>query len=441
MKPRPIVHLDRPVKKPKLSIILIDWAVRESFHTLHYLNQQTVSRDEYELLWVEFYDHRPEGLDRMVHRNPTAPLLDRWVSLGYPRELLYHKHRLYNVGILAARADVCVLCDSDAIYSPTFIASLIQAYQESPDAVYHLDQVRTRCRDFYPFNYPTIEQVIASGCYNWTGTTTTGLVNHSDHCHDANYGACMAARRRDLLAVGGADEHRDYLGYMCGPYELTFRLMNYQARLPIWLTNEYLYHTWHPNTSGTNTEYRGPHDGRGLSLRALDSLSRCRIQPVQRSPLMNADWLGRFPNLPRALSRLSERPESCWLPDNIPTAHPDYVYFPFRHGNGFNSFWHRGRWYALPEWEGELDPERARAGDYDILYTADRTEDLDPQHLQSPFARPVSSLGTVGFLSRAARAHPWYALPGRLWRKLRNQFRPGVAARHLWGPVPACVAK
>jgi hypothetical protein len=40
----------------------------------------------------------------------------------------------------------------------------------------------------------------------------------------------MAARRRGLLAIGGADEHIDYLGYMCGPYELTFRLMNYQAR-------------------------------------------------------------------------------------------------------------------------------------------------------------------------------------------------------------------
>ena len=38
--------------KPKVSVILIDWGVRESFHSVHYLNRQTVNRDDYELIWV-----------------------------------------------------------------------------------------------------------------------------------------------------------------------------------------------------------------------------------------------------------------------------------------------------------------------------------------------------------------------------------------------------
>lgn len=436
MKPCPVVHLDRPVKNPKLSIILIDWAVRESFHSLHYLNRQSVSRDEYELLWVEFYDHRPEGLAQMVQQS-SAPLLDRWVSLGYPRDGLYHKHRLYNVGIVAARGDVCVICDSDAIFSPTFVASLIQAYQGNPDAVVHLDQVRSRSRDFYPFNYPMIEQVLASECDNWLGTTTTGLFTKQDQCHHANYGACMAARRRDLLAVGGADEHIDYLGYICGPYELTFRLMNYQARLPIWLTDEYLYHTWHPNTSGHNTEYRGPNDGRGMSLRALDVLSRCQIRPTRPSPLITP---GRPRSLADALETLADRSEPAWLPANAPTAAPDYVYFALRHPCGFNYFCHRGDWYALPEREGELDVDRARSGDYEILYTSDRCEALDRQVLRSPYVRPSSALSTVGRLMRATRIHPWHAIPGRLWRKTCNVLRPVFPPRPLWEARPARLA-
>ena len=32
-------------KQPKVSFILLDWSVRESFHFLHYLSQQTVPRE------------------------------------------------------------------------------------------------------------------------------------------------------------------------------------------------------------------------------------------------------------------------------------------------------------------------------------------------------------------------------------------------------------
>ena len=36
---------------PKLSLILLDWSVRESLHLLHYLGRQDVPRDAFEDGW------------------------------------------------------------------------------------------------------------------------------------------------------------------------------------------------------------------------------------------------------------------------------------------------------------------------------------------------------------------------------------------------------
>jgi len=41
----------------KVSIILTDWSVRESYHAIDYLNRQTILRQYYEIIWVEYYDH------------------------------------------------------------------------------------------------------------------------------------------------------------------------------------------------------------------------------------------------------------------------------------------------------------------------------------------------------------------------------------------------
>src|SRR5512144_341811 len=68
----------------KISVILIDWRARESFHSLHYLNRQTLPREQYELIWLEFYRHKPSVLAELVAKN-AAPL-DQWLIAGYPNE-------------------------------------------------------------------------------------------------------------------------------------------------------------------------------------------------------------------------------------------------------------------------------------------------------------------------------------------------------------------
>jgi hypothetical protein len=394
--------------------------VRESFHSLYYLNRQTVDRADYELIWVEFYDRKPEGLCRMVA--PSAgrpPVLDRWLVLGYPDECLYHKHRLYNVGILAADGDLCVICDSDAVFRPTFVESVLAALAETPNAVVHLDEVRNVNRGYYPFNYPSLHDILERGCGNWSGKTTLGLDDSPDMLHHANYGACMAAWRRDLLAIGGADEHPDYLGYVCGPYEMTFRLLNY-GRDERWLRDEYLYHTWHPNQYGSNTDYHGPHDGYHLALLALESRVTQRLGPCVRNP-----WLTRLPwGRPRTTRQLLDliggREEPGWRRGAARDV--ERVYWVDREHHGFDVFHWAGTWYALRAGGGMLDPAKVRRGAYRELWQAPTRLGL---HERLPGAGPArDGVGTGASLPRRlwrqVRTQPLHRLPGRLARKARR---------------------
>src|SRR5262245_6614636 len=101
-------------RQPDLSIVLLDWSVRESYHSLDYLGRQTAARERYELIWIEYYDTQPRVLRERL-RSAVRPPFDQWIVLGMPRDSYYHKHLMYNVGIAAARGRVINICDSDAM--------------------------------------------------------------------------------------------------------------------------------------------------------------------------------------------------------------------------------------------------------------------------------------------------------------------------------------
>jgi len=274
-------------ERPKVSLILLDWSVRESFHLLHYLAKQDAPRDTFEVLFIEYYSRVSEairGFDGEV---------DTWLLLEMPEDCYYHKHLMYNAGIAHARGEICVICDSDAMVKPGFIRAIAEAFEHDPDLVLHLDQFRNNRRDFYPFNYPSFDAVEGEGCINNAGGMTTGILDRKDPIHTRNYGACMCARRTDLIAIGGADEHVDFVGHICGPYDMTFRLVN-SGKKEFWHPTEFMYHTWHPGQAGVDN-YLGPHDGRHVSSTSLAALSSQRVRPLLENP---------------AILRLRERPDT-----------------------------------------------------------------------------------------------------------------------------------
>jgi hypothetical protein len=261
--------------KPEVSLVLLDWSVRESFHLLYYLSQQTTPRDSFEVIIIEYHSRVSEGIREFESE------VDSWIVLDMPETCYYHKHLMYNVGIAAANGNIVMIGDSDAMVKESFIESINTHFRNEPNSVYHIDQFRNSRREFYPFNYPSFEEVLGDGCVNIEDGKTSGVLNTTDPIHHRNYGACMCAHRSDLIEIGGADMHIDFLGHICGPYDMTFRLMN-KGRREVWDMEEFMYHTWHPGQAGADN-YLGPHDGRHMSTTALEALSSGRKMPIVES--------------------------------------------------------------------------------------------------------------------------------------------------------------
>ncbi len=306
-------------------MILLDWDCRQSFHIFDYLSKQNVPRDWFEVIWIEYYDRTAPEIARRVQdagARGGAPPVDRWIVMNIPRTAYYHKHLMYNVGILASRSELIMIGDSDAMVKPSFIETLVDAFAEDSQIVLHLDEVRNQSHRYYPFNHPTFDEVSGEGCLNWHDGKTTGVRETFDPIHVRNYGACLCARRDDVIAIGGADEHVDYLGHICGPYDLTWRLVNL-GRREVWHESEFLYHVWHPGSDGDDN-YLGPHDGRNVSTVALETRRTGRVMPLVESPIIRQLREGQeAPSAPlEGLIDLAigDRPLTEWVIDDAKRA-------------------------------------------------------------------------------------------------------------------------
>lgn len=368
-------------KKPKVSLILLDWSCRESFHMLHYLNQQNIPRNTYEIIWIEYYHRRsPEIREQLEDcaRQSKPPMLDQWIVMDMPDTLYYHKHLMYNIGIVLSKGEIVTICDSDAMARPTFIETIIKSFEEDPNIALHMDEVRNNDQSFHPFNYPSFEEVEGEGAINFKNGTTTGLLDTEDPLHTLNYGACLSARREDLIAIGGADEHLDYLGHVCGPYELTFRLNNF-GRKELWHPSELLYHVWHPGQAGSGN-YVGPHDGLHMSSTALGALKSGRTQPLLENKSIQA--LRKDPTLnPKTLIPQLIDP-SCfekWTYEAMSKSSSFYVWETAELVESifhYNIVSHMGRFYGLPQALGPIDLNKKEEREHPDILTADSCEEI-----------------------------------------------------------------
>lgn len=447
---------------PKVSLILLDWNCRESFHALDYLAAQDVPRADYEIIWIEYYDRRVAEIDRRLEAAAKAgkpPPLDLWIVLGMGADLYYHKHLMYNVGIARARGEIVVICDSDAMFEPSFIRTISESFAADPGIVLHIDQVRNIRRDFYPFNYPSFAEMRGDGAANWLGDRTTGVADSIDPLHTRNYGACMCAWRADLIAIGGADESLDYVGHVCGPYELTFRLANF-GRRETWHDSHFIYHAWHPGTDG-DFNYIGPNDGRNMSSTALAVKRSRRILPLKENEAIRLERSGAEPDAARRLAHVIDPAYPGSLTKEAVARSPSFTLFKRDHGPpklvgeaGECDLMAVGTAiYAVPRYlavdnlfaaPSLLDPRIRRFASVSDAIAAVTAEERFARDLFGP-AAAMEVVEWDGRWVAMPRAHPpidpsdpgWLAAPDVLWAESKQGLATKAAAPRGDVPPPA----
>jgi hypothetical protein len=252
----------------KVSLILLDWSCRERFHALDWLNKQDVPRDSYEIIWVELYDRViPEATEKAD------------VVITCNQKGMYHKHMGYNVGLLESKGEIITICDSDAVFPPDFVTSVIHRFYPNgntraplPSVLMHYEQ---RTKSTYPDGLSDVEGLRS---FTWIDLWP-------------NAGACMSVRREDVFRFGAFDEHRSFRGYLCGPYDLGWRLVN--AGIPeIWHDESVcLWHFTHPDPPASFgqsfspklfAEMLQPHVDHH-ALKAVEAFSSGRMLPLREN--------------------------------------------------------------------------------------------------------------------------------------------------------------
>ena len=141
------ILFDNPsCQSPLVSFILLDWSCRESFHIFDYLSKQSIPRDEYEVIWIEYYDRCSPEIQTKIEKAEKVgehPPVDKWIVMEMPQTTYYHKHLMYNMGIVSSRGKIVTLCDSDVLLRQSFVESIIESFNENSEAgiTLHLDEV------------------------------------------------------------------------------------------------------------------------------------------------------------------------------------------------------------------------------------------------------------------------------------------------------------
>lgn len=217
---------------PKMSIVMVDGSFRESYHAIDFFCQQDLPPDEYELIWVEYYDKVNPALAAEVAKYPNA----RIITLG--RTGVYHSSYCFNAGIAASRGELVLIPDADLVAEPDMLRAVWDMHQTDDRLVMYL------------FRYEEPEEL------HQAVPTLDHLQRVCTMTSPSNFGACLTVRKRWLETINGYEQHDVFgTGFHANGQDINTRFKN--LGLPVmWHPRIKLYHPWHPFTKAADDAYR-----------------------------------------------------------------------------------------------------------------------------------------------------------------------------------------
>ena len=205
---------------------MVDGSFREYFHAIRAFGEQTMPYDEYEILWMEYYDSVKPELANMVKSIPNA----RIMNLNRKDE--YHSSYCFNHGIMAAQGELIVIPDADVVVEHEFLERLLTLHAEDEKLVMYN----------YRFNEMKTDHV--------EPVTLEHLRKVCVLTHPSNWGGCVATRKWWFMHVNGYERHPIFA---TGDHGNDFDMFTRFKALGLhvcWSPDPMLriYHAWHPRT-------------------------------------------------------------------------------------------------------------------------------------------------------------------------------------------------
>lgn len=216
---------------PSISVIMVDGSFRESFFSIDYFENQTLPRDNYEIIWMEYYDDVKPTLAQKVNNYSNFQVL----CLGRSGE--YHSSYCFNAGIMASKGNILVIPDADIIVEKDFLESILDEHELISNLViyiYRLDEPKSKHVE--PYSLDHLRKVCK-------------LIN------PINYGGCVSARKKWFIEINGYEQHPVFgSGFHANGLDIYTRFKNLGLLIK-WHPKLRIFHPWHPYTLHPNENH------------------------------------------------------------------------------------------------------------------------------------------------------------------------------------------
>jgi len=205
---------------------MYDGGYRERFHLIDMLAAQKLSKDLFELIWVEHFDTIHEDLKsnpgvKIVTLNRRPPLFVSYC---------------WNEGIRKSNGDILVMIDADVVVPSNFLETVLREHKRNSRLVMYFFRPEEPGPDPVPDQLPPVNiDFLKKVC----------ILNNPN-----NYGGCLTVRKKWMMQVNGYEQFPCFAGNVfTGGKELYTRFKNLGLEIK-WYPSMMLYHPWHPKSYG-----------------------------------------------------------------------------------------------------------------------------------------------------------------------------------------------